>query len=241
MSHHIPQFRPGLARLLALAALLAASSALAATVKVTVGGQNLNLPLPPGFVDTATAAPQLKQLSEKQFTSEGSRLLVYGVEQAGLERMKQNQGLPMKRYLLVQVPRQIEGSSATTADFAELKKVLVQQNATLAKAESKLSALPSGKLAALADDKAKQVQSGFPMNLGVLQDDARVFTTLTLSKFQTKAGKTGTVRVLTATSYVLVKDKLLHFYLYADFDKGEDAEWLKETTLAWLNSVLQAN
>lgn len=224
---------------LTLAALLFAAAANATAIKV--GGQSLDVPLPAGFVDTATAAPQLKQLGEKQFTSEASRLLVYGVEQAGLERMKKNQGEPIQRYLQVQVPKQLEGASATPADFAELKKLVLQQNPALTNAANPLSALPKGKLGALTDEKARQAQPGTPLTLGVLRDDERSLTTLALSRFETKAGKSGTVYVLTATSYILVKDKLLHFYLYADYLKPADAEWLRETSDAWLKTVLQAN
>lgn len=222
-----------------LAALLFTAAASATAIKV--GGQSLDVPLPAGFVDTATAAPQLKQLGEKQFTSETARLLLYGVEQAGLERMKKNQGEPIQRYLQVQVPKQLEGASATPADFAELKKLVLEQNSALNKADSRLSALPKGKFGAYADEKAKQVQPGTPLTLGVLRDDERSLTTLTLSRFETKAGKKGTVYVLTATSYILVKDKLLHFYLYADYLKPADAEWLRETSDAWLKAVQQAN
>ncbi len=224
---------------LTLVALLFTAVANATVVKV--GGQSLNMPLPAGFADTAAAAPQLKQLGEKQFTSEASRLLVYGVEQAGLERMKKNQGEPIQRYLQVQVPKQLEGASATPADFAELKKLVLQQNPSLTKSENQLATLPKGKLGELTDEKAKQAQPGTPLTLGVLRDDERSLTTLTLSRFETKAGKTGTVYVLTATSHVLVKDKLLHFYLYADYLKPADAEWLRETSNAWLQAVLQAN
>ncbi|MBS4097209.1 MAG: hypothetical protein KGZ83_10295 [Sulfuricella sp.] len=220
------------------ASLLIATVAGAALVKVTVGGKNLDIPLPAGFVDTATAAPQLKQLGEKQFVSEGSRLLVYGVEQTGLERLKKGQSIPLQHYLQVQVPKQLEEASATPADFAELKKVVVQQNAALGKPESKLGALSKGKLGELVDAQAKQVQPGAPLTLGVLRDDERSYTVLTLSRFETKAGKNPTVYVLTATSYVLFKDKLLHFYLYADYLKPADAEWLRETSDAWLKAAL---
>jgi len=225
----------------ALGTMLFAAVAAATPVKIKVGEQTLSIPLPDGFVDTATTAPQLKQLGEKQFTSEASRLLIYGVEQAGLERLKKNQGTPIQRYLQVQVPKQLENASATVEDFAELKKILVQQNPTLAKPENRLAGLAKGRLGALADEMAKRAQPGIPLTLGVLRDDEHSYTTLTLTRFETKAGKTGTVSVITATSYALVKDKLLHFYLYADYLKPADAEWLGETSGAWLKTVMQTN
>ncbi len=236
-----PTAKTALLALWTAAFLLTATVAGAAPVKVTVGGKTLDIPLPAGFVDTATAAPQLKQLGEKQFVSQDSRLLVYGVEQAGLERLKKNQGVPIQRYLQVQIPRQLENASATTADFAELKKLVVQQNADLGKPESQLAALPKGKLGELTAEKAKLSQPGAPLTIGVLRDDPRSLTVLTLSRFETKAGKTTTIYVLTATSHILVKDKLLHFYLYTDYLKPADAEWLRETSDAWLKAALQSN
>lgn len=233
--------KTGLLALWALTALLFATLAGASPLKIKVGEQNLNIPLPTGFVDTATAAPQLKQLGEKQFVSEGSRLLVYGVEQSGLERMKKGQGAPIQRYLQVQVPKQLEGASATPADFADVKKLVMQQNPALGKPENQLFKLPKGKLGALTDEKAKQAQPGSPLTLGLLSDDERSLTTLTLTRYETKAGTTGSVSVLTAASQVLVKDKLLHFYLYADYLKPGDAELLRETLETWLKAVRLAN
>ena len=54
--------KTALLALWAAAALLLATAAGAAPVKVTAGGTKIDIPLPAGFVDTATAAPQLKQL-----------------------------------------------------------------------------------------------------------------------------------------------------------------------------------
>lgn len=222
-----------------LTTLLFAASAWAAPF--SVGGKNIDIPLPAGFVDTAVAAPQLKQLGEKQFTSESSRLIVYGVESAGLERMKKGQATPIQRYLQVQIPKQLEDASATPADFAELKKLVIQQNLALGKAENHLTGLAKGKFGALVEAKAKEVQPGSPLTLGVLRDDEHSFTSIMLSRFETKAGKNPTVYVLTATSHVLLKDKLLHFYLYTDYLKPADAEWLKEASDAWLKAALKAN
>lgn len=238
---HTAKRRTALILAWSLTTLLFATLADANPVKLKVGEQNLSIPLPAGFVDTASAAPQLKQLGEKQFVTEGSRLLVYGVEQAGLERMKKGQGAPIQRYLQVQVPKQLEGASATPADFAEVKKLVMQQNPALGKPESQLTKLPKGKLGALTDEKAKQAQPGSPLTLGVLADDERSLTALTLTRYDTKAGTTGSVTVLTATSHVLVKDKLLHFYLYADYLKPGDADWLREAADAWIKAVLKAN
>jgi hypothetical protein len=232
-------WKTGLRTAWSLALLLFAGAAGAAPL--SVGGQNLDIPLPFGFVDTATAAPQIKQLGEKQFTSESSRLLVYGVEAAGLERLKKNQGAPIQRYLQVQIPKQLENASATSADFVELKKLVVQQNPALGKPENQLTGLPKGKFGALVEEKSKQVQPGAPLTLGILRDDERCLTNVILSRFETKAGKTGSVQVLTATSHVLLKDKLLHFYLYAEYHKPGDAEWLREASDAWIKAALQAN
>jgi hypothetical protein len=213
-----------------LAALLLALLSLhgaAAPFAVRLGAERVVLDAPPGFADTLDlGSPRLQDLAET-LTSASNRILLFAITDADLRRFQQGDRPDYRRYMLVATPRSLERERVGLNQFREyvLDSLRGLGNAAEpADLRAYLDAQPAGRAALLAELRRK------PDAVAVFQG-ARVPT----------KPKEQPVYLLSTTTLLLVQGKALNVSVFTGYDDERDPEWLKATTLRWLDELQRLN
>jgi hypothetical protein len=213
-----------------LAALLLALLSLhgaAAPFAVRLGAERVVLDAPPGFADTLDlGSPRLQDLAET-LTSASNRILLFAITDADLRRFQQGDRPDYRRYMLVATPRSLERERVGLNQFREyvLDSLRGLGNAAEpADLRAYLDAQPAGRAALLAELRRK------PDAVAVFQG-ARVPT----------KPKEKPVYLLSTTTLLLVQGKALNVSVFTGYDDERDPEWLKATTLRWLDELQRLN
>lgn len=211
---------------------------------VSVGGVSLRIPVPKGFVDPATAAPELRALGE-QFTPPTNRLLVNFVRSSDLRRFVDRRDADLDQYLLVQTARRAENQLISKADFSKLKTAMRQQQGDImARMGPKLKDL----LAQVSKEESRKsgtalsLQIGEVVPLGIFAetDSSLIFGYLSRVSLRGGALEHASTMVNVA-SLIAPKSKVVFLYIYTTFQSPKDIEWAKKVGQEWTAQVLAAN
>jgi hypothetical protein len=215
-------------RALALALLASLSLASAASpFAVRLGAERIVLDVPPGFADTLDlGSPRLQELAET-LTSASNRILLFAITDADLRRFQQGDRPDYRRYMLVATPRSLERERVGLSQFREyvLESLRGLGNpAQPADIRGYLDAQPPGRAALLGELRRR------PDAVSVLQG----------SRLPTK-DKDKFAYLLSTTSMLLLQGKALNVSVFTGYDDDADAEWLRSTTLRWLDELQRLN
>lgn len=213
----------------ALAFLLLAALSLgcaAAPFAVRLGAERVALDAPPGFADTLDlGSPRLQDMAES-LTSASNRILLFALTDADLRRFTLGDAPDLRRYLLVATPRAMERERVGLAQFrayaAELARGLGDpaQPADLRKF---LDAQPPGRPALIAE----------------LRRTPQAVSLLLGSRLAGPEGRN--VYLLTTTSLLLTQAKALNVSAYTGYEDDADLDWLRDTTLRWVDELQRLN
>ena len=213
----------------ALAFLLLAALSLgcaAAPFAVRLGAERVALDAPPGFADTLDlGSPRLQDMAES-LTSASNRILLFALTDADLRRFTLGDAPDLRRYLLVATPRAMERERVGLAQFrayaAELARGLGDpaQPADLRKF---LDAQPPGRPALIAE----------------LRRTPQAVSLLLGSRLAGPQGRN--VYLLTTTSLLLTQAKALNVSAYTGYEDDADLDWLRDTTLRWVDELQRLN
>ena len=211
------------ATLLATVSLCAAASPFA----VRLGQERVVLDVPPGFADTLDlGSPRLQELAET-LTSASNRILLFAITDADMRRFQQGDTPDFRRYMLVATPRSLERDRVGLSQFREY--VLDSLRGLGNPAEpvdirQYLDAQPPGRASLLAELRRK------PDAVSVFQG----------TRIPTKP-KEKPVYLLSTTTLLLTQGKALSIAVFTGYDSEADPEWLRSTTLRWLDELQRLN
>ena len=213
----------------ALAFLLLSALSLgcaAAPFAVRLGTERVALDAPPGFADTLElGSPRLQEMAES-LTSASNRILLFALTDADMRRFTLGDTPDLRRYLLVATPRAMERERVGLAQFrsyvADATRGLGNpaQPADLRKV---LEALPPGKPSLIAE----------------LRRTPQAVSLLLGSRLAGPDGKS--VYLLSTTTLLLVQAKALSIAAYTGYDDDADLDWLRDTTLRWVDELQRLN
>jgi hypothetical protein len=215
------------------------------TSPATIGLSLIEVPVPDGFVDASRALPALRQLGER-LTPPGNRLLALLIPQGDLAQARAGQPPQMQRYLMAQTLRQTENQTLSEADFAVVRKLLREQYQSLLKSATPTvqglldqSAREIGRDAGVAD---LQLKIGDMRGLEVFDDQPGSISLLAATRYAVQAGEQSQdVPMAIGITTALLRGKVVYFYAYALFQSGDDLDWVRSVTRAWLPRAAQAN
>ena len=224
------------ARLLAalFAAPLAALSLQCAATPfvVRVGLERVVMDLPAGFADTVDlASPRLQDLAAT-LTSASNRVLAFGVTDADYRRFTNGEFLDFKRYVVAVTPKGLERNRVTPEQFNALVTDSLQQFGKPADAPDLVKFLekqPIGRVNLLAELRKE------PTVVSVLQGTR--LPPLTGRVFEDNKPQ----YVVFSTTIFLAAGKALQLAVYSMHDNPADAEWVRYTTLRWIEELLRLN
>jgi hypothetical protein len=203
-------------------------SALAAPFAVQLGDTRIALDTPPGFSDVqATGSPRLLELAEA-LTSASNRIVLFALEDIDVRRFTVGDTPELRRYCLVVTPKPFEGARVTQTAFRQLVADAMRGVG---------EPVPSG-----GDVRAHlDSMRGRPALIAELRRDPDVESVLQGARMPEQRGREGPKYLLSSTTLLLVRGRALNVSLYAVYDSPADVEWIRSTTLRWVEDVQRLN
>lgn len=207
--------------------LVSAAHAAAAPFAVQVGEARLALDVPPGFADTQfTGSPRLQELGES-LTSASNRVLLFALSDADLRRFTLGDQLELRRYMVAVTPRAMERERLSESAFKSIAGDVLRETGELPKGDYQkfLESRPPGASSTLAE----------------LRNEPGAVSILQGSRSKPPRFFERSKMLLSSTSLVLVRGKALTLSVYTHFDDPADLEWIRLTTLRWIDELKRLN
>ncbi len=216
----------------------AANATAHATVRLTVAGQPLPFPVPPGYVDAGSLSPELQRLGEAM-TGPANRLVAFWVSPAEARAVGNGQAEGLKRYFMLQVHRQREAMALTEANFRTMRDAVIGDQAAftqqLRQRVPGVSAHINQQLQQASGDPKLQIKMGEIQPLGVLLDEPQAFAYLLRTAVDTGDGRPAPL--LIGTVMARHQDRFVALGVYA-LDDGPGAEaWVRRSAKAWTQAL----
>jgi hypothetical protein len=218
-----------LCSLLSFVLRLAAVSA-EGTYDVAVGGAKIAIPVPDQFADVG----ELKRVFPQDI---GNRLLAWFAPAADIKEGKRES----RRWMQVQVLKQLEDHVLTKAEFGEVAQTMVkQQDTALSAAKDEVNGILK-KLS--SGEGAAELKIGEVKPMGVYMNAENAFGMLMLMGIEakTKDGASKPRAVYCGVNFTQIADRLIYVYVYGDVEDKDAAEWVKAMSLSWVPQILKAN
>ena len=219
----------------ALAAVLAAFSLQCAATPfgLQVGDVRLGFDLPAGFTDSLpTGSPRILDLAES-LTPATNRILVFALSDADMRRFNSGDAPELKQYILAATPKSLEYERMSGEAF---NRYLSDGRSAMGKPvegdiTKTLEGRPPGQLTLLTellrDPDAMAVIRGLRLPPA---ESGGLFSSAKPSQF-----------VLSSTSVILLRGKPLTLTLTSGYEGKADLEWLRATTLRWIEELRRLN
>lgn len=216
-------------RILASLALFA-STALAAPFAVQVGDARLALDAPPGFADVqATGSPRLLELAES-LTSASNRILLFALEDADVRRFSLGDSPELRRYVIVVTPKSLESARVQLSAFQGLVADALREVGPPVPASTDVRRYLDGQ------------PRGQPALLAELRKDQDVVAVLQSARLPDAPRSRDAPRYLLSTmTMMLVRGKALNLAIYTSYAADADLEWIRGTTLRWIEELQRLN
>jgi hypothetical protein len=200
----------------------------AAPFAVTLGPDRVVLDTPPGFADTLPlASPRLNDLAQT-LTSASNRILLFGITDGDLRSFTTGERPDLKRYLIVVTPARLEREQISVQQFARVVDEALRG----------LGAPPK------SNDYAKYLDSqpnGQASLLAELRRDPAVVSVLQGTRLDTGRFGDKSLYLLSTTTLLRVRGKALNLALYAAYENAADLEWIRLTTVRWIEDLERLN
>ena len=213
--------------------LLLAVPAWAAPFGLQVGDVRLGFEVPAGFTDSLpTGSPRLVDLAES-LTPATNRILVFALSDGDMRRFNSGDAPELKQYLLVVTPKSLEQERMPAAAFERYVGEGRRAMGTPTEGEFNkvLDARPPGELVLLAellrDPDAMAVMRGLRLPPA---ESGGLFSAAKPSQY-----------VLSSTTVILLRGKPLTLNVTTGYERKSDVEWLRATTLRWIEDLRRLN
>jgi hypothetical protein len=199
----------------------------AAPFAVQLGEARIGLDAPAGFSDTTfTASPRLQDLSES-LTSASNRILLFALSDADLRRFMAGDQVEARRYMIIVTPRAMERERVSEASFRQFS----------VEALAGLGTPPAVKdVVEYLDDRPP----GAPSLLAELRRSNEVVSVLQGTRIKPGFFERSKY-LLSSTTLLLLRGKALSLSVYTQYDEPADLEWLRATTLRWIDDLRKLN
>lgn len=208
------------------------------SVEVTLNDRTLSIPPAPGFTEISQQFEQARQLGES-LTPDMNRLLSVYLSHEDVERLQAEEPATWRRYMLVQVERQMQNIALNRSGFEQIKQILESQQQLLldqvgTDVEQSLNNLKAG------NEQAIDLPVGTSVPLGTFADSNSHVSMSTLIHY---AGETADLNyyVVAGTNVVYVADKLLFVYVYSTYETQADLDWVESTSKDWIATISELN
>lgn len=213
-------------------------------IQIEVGGTMINVPSPTGFHEISDLSPETRKRAETM-TPPQNRLVAVFVSEADLRRIMKSDAPEFGRYMFLQVFRDLENRNISRSQFQQLGTQIKQQQNTLStKLKDKANSFIEGAADKLSKDSAisLSLKRGEKVPLDVFLEQSNAVGFAMLAKYQVSAeGEKFDHVVVSGTSFIRVKQKVLYAYVYSTYESQEDLRWTQLVSRKWVNNILESN
>jgi len=214
------------------------------SAEITVGGQNISISSPPGFIEISSIYPEEFQIID-YMTPPTNRLLAVFLDEVDANLIEQGKEGQLNSYMIVQVVKEIESLNITANQFKELRAVLRTQCYTMFEEHKELfdetADNISEKISTFADEKVDyRIGNIIPFGIDSETENSITISGITTSNF-TIGEEDSEIKTAVTWCTLLVNGKAICLYVYKDFKELNDLEWTRQTAKSWEESILSAN
>jgi hypothetical protein len=154
--------------------------------------------------------------------------VLFALEDIDVRRFTVGDTPELRRYCLVVTPKPFEGVRVTLPAFRQLVADAMRDVG---------QPLPAG-----ADIRAHlDGLRGRPALVGELRRDQDVESVLQGARMPEQRGREGPKYLLSSTTLLLVRGRALNLSIYAWYENAADIDWIRNTTLRWIEDVQRLN
>ncbi|MCP4392990.1 MAG: hypothetical protein GY804_01785 [Alphaproteobacteria bacterium] len=213
-------------------------------IQVEIGGTKIDVQALDGFYEISSISPKALKLFDT-LTPPTNRLLAVFVSEKDLNKIKNDENLNLKRYMILQVYKTSENKYISENEFTPFKTLIKNQHENLLKySKDKIKSLLKDASKKLSNDYdiPLKINIGEQVPLSIFLEHPSAIGFTTLSKYQTavKGNKIDTT-VAYSTLFVKVKNKLIYAYVYSDYETQEDIDWVNSQSKSWVESIIASN
>lgn len=215
------------------------------SIKVNLGGVDINIKAPKGFYEVSTLSPQTHRLVES-FTPVNTRLLAVFVSENDLGRILKGEDPLLKQRLSVKILHNAENINMSTQKFKEITSANYDYfNDLLQKIMPNIKTNTENHVEAYFSNKLNikaQVKLGEMIPLDVSNNKPNRFTATMITRVQySVAGVQDSYVKVSSNSYILLKGKMLLLEVYNHFDTEDDINWVKQKNKEWVDLLLSGS
>jgi hypothetical protein len=220
--------------------------ALAAPIKITIGGKNIFVQTPMGYTDASLVGPDASALIKAQVSPE-QRFLGLFYSDADIEEIRSGASAAPRRYFTVLTERKNEPKEFSPDDPRIGNEAM--KNAYLG-----LIARDGAKMKVLLDElvartsRTAKLDPTLSINIGdtvvgeMFSDAPNSIGVLVVSKpSRIVEGKTVVYPMVSVVTRVYLKRKLVYLSAYSRLESTADLEWVKSASQQWVAATNKIN
>jgi hypothetical protein len=210
-------------------------------IDVFVGNTKIAINLPSDFINVdSNSSPMIWKIAEIMTTSEKELLAVIVEKDTAISYQKNN---PLKKYLLVQVSKQIKDTIYSDKEFSEFKNQFRQnQNDLYVMNKDKMDNFIKQKSKDIDKLSTTKILEQDTIPLGIFHETNNSMSTLMiLQQVLDLDGKKDLYLTAVAPTFLLIKGKMIYLYVCNEYHSEVDSEWVKSMSKKWITSVIESN
>lgn len=226
---------------LILLLILSFISSIALSDTFSIGGKELNIPSPAGYVRVTpkmnTLYRYLMQLKDPQ-----NDVLAYYIPEQDVSIALEGDVPKLEKYFILKVNKELKSAMISSDDFADLQRITVQQNEEIfdslkSKFPGQLDKISKGISNEFNIDFAIQMSQMVPLDVHYTDDNTLAYS-MYINYGVTAEGSSKNI-ILSATATILnTSGKVIFLYCYAP---KVELEWTRSVSKLWAESILANN
>ncbi len=227
--------------ILLLLLLLSFISSIAFSDTFSIGGKELNIPSPAGYVrvtpEMDTVYRYLMQLKDPQ-----NDVLEYYIPEEDASKAIEGAFLQLDMYFILKVNKRMKSAMISSKDFADLQRMTIQQNKKIfdslnSKLPGQLDKISKGISNEFDIDFAIQESQMIPLDVHYTDDNTLAYS-MYINYGVTSEGSSENIIVSATATFLNTAGKVIFLYCYAP--KGE-LEWTRSASKLWAESIVADN
>lgn len=206
-----------------------------------VGGKNINIPSPPGFVPITKTMDGVYRLSQQMSNPRTNQLALY-ISKSTVPAAMKGQIPPLDRYFIVTVSKNIKQMIVGAKEFSVLKEIVKRQNkkiirAVKAKMPGILEKISKGISKEFNAKVSMQISKMIPLDVHYESENAFSYSMYITYKASVEDSSISEIVPATLT-FVRVADKVIFLIAYGS---KKDLEWTRNVSKTWSRMVISSN
>ncbi len=206
-----------------------------------VGGKNINIPSPPGFVPITKAMDGAYRLSQRMSNPRTDQLALY-ISKSNVPAALKGEIPSLKRYFIVTVSKNAKHMTIGAKEFSILKDTVKSQNKKIirevkAKMPEILKKISEGISKEFNAKMSMKISKMIPLDLHYESENA--FSYSMYIAYKASMGDSSISEIVPATiTFVRVADKVIFLIAYGS---KKDLEWTRNVSKTWSRMVISSN